>query len=238
MNEENKIGYYAIIPATILFNENLKANEKLLYAVITILANKEGYCFASNSYLAKMFNAQPHTISNWISHLNKMKFVCVEIIRNNRNEIIQRRIYPNDVPYTIKMTYPYSIEKTEGMSQKRQYNNNRYNIDIFFNYIIKKEGRNLENFTETEEVEFLKVLEKLELNYTKEVIEIFTKDNIEKVKIVIYALKQLYQSSKRYLIYRVTREKLFTVYDNCKDKQINNFFEYYYTSLIKSLEKI
>ena len=33
LNEENKIGYYAVIPATILFNKDLKANEKLLYAI-------------------------------------------------------------------------------------------------------------------------------------------------------------------------------------------------------------
>jgi len=51
MNDENKIGYYAIIPSTILFNEKIKSNEKLLYAVITVLSNKEGYCFASNNYL-------------------------------------------------------------------------------------------------------------------------------------------------------------------------------------------
>lgn len=79
MNEDFKIGYYAVIPSRILFNEELKPNEKLLYAIITILANKEGYCFASNSYLAELFNVQAHTISNWISHLNKLNFVCVEI---------------------------------------------------------------------------------------------------------------------------------------------------------------
>ena len=27
MNENNKIGYYAIIPATVLFNEKIKSNE-------------------------------------------------------------------------------------------------------------------------------------------------------------------------------------------------------------------
>lgn len=43
MSEENKIGYYAVIPSTILFNNDLKPNEKLLYAVITVLSNKEGY---------------------------------------------------------------------------------------------------------------------------------------------------------------------------------------------------
>ena len=63
MNENNKIGYYAIIPSTILFNEKIKSNEKLLYAVITVLSNKEGYCYASNGYLARLLNAQPHTIS-------------------------------------------------------------------------------------------------------------------------------------------------------------------------------
>ncbi len=51
MNEENPIGYYAVIPSPVLFNQNLKPNEKLLYAVITVLANKEGYCFASNNYI-------------------------------------------------------------------------------------------------------------------------------------------------------------------------------------------
>ena len=39
VNEENKVGYYAVIPSTVLFNKELRANEKLLYAVITVLAN-------------------------------------------------------------------------------------------------------------------------------------------------------------------------------------------------------
>ena len=73
MNEENKIGYYAIIPSTVLFNERIKANEKLLYAVITVLSNKEGYCYASNTYLGKLLKAQPHTISKWVSHLKKFR---------------------------------------------------------------------------------------------------------------------------------------------------------------------
>ena len=123
MNENNKIGYYAIIPSTILFNEKIKSNEKLLYAVITVLSNKEGYCYASNGYLARLLNAQPHNISKWVSHLKELGFVCLDIIKNDKGEIIQRRIYPNDTPYTINKTYPYAINRTEGMSQKGQYNN-------------------------------------------------------------------------------------------------------------------
>ena len=74
MNEENKIGYYAIIPATVLFNEKIKANEKLLYAIITVLSNKEGYCYASNGYLGRLLNAKPHTVSKWVSHLKELEF--------------------------------------------------------------------------------------------------------------------------------------------------------------------
>ena len=141
MNEESKIGYYAVIPSTVLFNEELKSNEKLLYAVITALANKEGYCYASNNYLADLFNSKAHTISNWISHLNKLNFVYVNLIRNNKNEIIQRRIYINDIPYVTKMTYPYTIKMSEGMSQKRQDNNiNINNIKDNTDYTRKIDG--------------------------------------------------------------------------------------------------
>ena len=247
MNEKNFISYYAVLPSTVLFNEELKANEKLLYAVITVLANKDGYCFASNNYLAELFNSKPHTISNWISHLSRLNFVHVELIRSDNNEIMQRRIYINDIPYVIKMTYPYSIKKTESMSQKGQYNNDIDNkIDRFFNYIIKREDKNSKYFNEFEEIEFWKILKNIEFDYTDEVIKIFTKENVEKIKIILYSLKELYMSSKRQLIYKVTRENLIFVYDKCKSKQeeyegtikqINNFFEYYFTSLIKSLEK-
>ena len=63
LDEENKISYYSVIPATVLFCEELKPNEKLLYAAITSLANKEGYCYASNSYLGKLFKATDHAAS-------------------------------------------------------------------------------------------------------------------------------------------------------------------------------
>lgn len=245
MNEENKIGYYAVIPSTVLFNKELKANEKLLYAVITVLANKEGYCYASNNYLADLFNSKPHTISNWISHLNKLDLVHVEIIRNNKNEIVQRRIYINDIPYVTKMTYPYSMKMTEGMSQKRQDNNIKIKIDRFFIYLIKKEKQNPEKMTKDEDIGFKELLKKFEFDYTEELINIFAEENVEKLKIIIYALKDIYISTRRNLITKLTRNELISIYDKCKAKQneysdttneINNFYEYYYTSLVRKIE--
>ena len=82
MNEENKIGYYAIIPATVLFNEKIKANEKLLYAIITVLSNKEGYCYASNKYLGEKLGVDPVTVSRWITDLRRNNYFFVDIMRN------------------------------------------------------------------------------------------------------------------------------------------------------------
>ena len=132
------------------------------------------------------------------------------------------------------------------MSKKAQYNNINIRIDRFFNYIIKKESKNPETMTTDQLNELLQILDKLEFNYTEELINIFTKENIEKIKTIIFALKELVVSSKKILLGRANRETMIFVYDNCKNKQeeyrdtekeIQNFFEYYYISLIKELEK-
>lgn len=123
MEEKQNIGYYSIIPATILYNRNLKANQKILYAVITSLSNKEGYCFASNKYLANKLNVGANTVSGWITDLRRKNFVRVELIRNNKQEIIQRRIYIKDIPYNFYKEYPYTKKEEEGIPQKWEENN-------------------------------------------------------------------------------------------------------------------
>ena len=40
MNDKEQPNYYAIIPATIRYDNNLKPAEKLLYGEITALANR------------------------------------------------------------------------------------------------------------------------------------------------------------------------------------------------------
>ena len=131
------------------------------------------------------------------------------------------------------------------MSQKRQDNNINIKIDRFFLYLINKEHKNPEKMTKDEERNFKELLEKYELNYNQEQISFFTEENIEKVKTIIYALKNIYVSSRKFLIAKLTREELIFIYDKCKNKQIeyndtkneiNNFYEYYYSSLIRKIE--
>ena len=130
--KENKeaIGYYSVIPVTVLYNKELKANEKLLYAIITSLACKEGYCFASNKYLAEKLDVNPKTISSWISDLRDKNFIIVELIRNENKQIIQRRIYINDVPYPLNNGYQYQSKNGQAIHQKVKHNNIRNNNKI------------------------------------------------------------------------------------------------------------
>lgn len=84
--------YYAIIPAVVRYNKSLKANEKLLYGEITALANKRGYCNASNAYFAELYDTTPETVSRWISNLVKQGCLKREEITDGK-QIIERRLF-------------------------------------------------------------------------------------------------------------------------------------------------
>lgn len=99
-NDRNSTGgYYAIIPATVLYNNDLKPNEKLLYAVISNLAREQGYCYATNKYLAKKFGVNQKTITVWISDLRKYEYIIENVERNEKKEVVARKLYVNDTPY-------------------------------------------------------------------------------------------------------------------------------------------
>lgn len=144
---KEKVGYYSVIPATVLYNKELKANEKLLYAIITSLACKEGYCFASNKYLAEKLDVNPKTISSWISDLKNKNFIVVELIKNENNQIIQRKIYLNDVPYPLNNGYQYQSKSGQAIHlnvednniRNNIKNNNKVNKKIISNYTSQRE---------------------------------------------------------------------------------------------------
>lgn len=87
--------YYAIIPSEVRYDSRLKANEKLLFAEITSLTNKKGYCYANNEYFAELYNAKKDTISRWISGLEKLGYLKRELIRDDDGQILERRLYIN-----------------------------------------------------------------------------------------------------------------------------------------------
>lgn len=85
--------YYSIITANVRYDNRLTDGEKLLFAEITSLSNKYGYCTASNGYFATLYNVVKETISRRISNLTKFGYLKIEIIKEG-NEVKQRKMYP------------------------------------------------------------------------------------------------------------------------------------------------
>ena len=63
------VGYYAILPAKVRYDSDLTPNAKLLYAEVTALCRKEGYCWATNEYFAELYGVDPRTVQRWINDL-------------------------------------------------------------------------------------------------------------------------------------------------------------------------
>lgn len=110
---EDNIGNFAILPAAVRYDRELTSTEKLLYAEITALSNKEGFCWASNSYFAELFGCSDKTISTAITKLEKQGHLQRNIIyKDGSKEIEKRVIYPLtkiSIPYGN--IFPYPMEK-------------------------------------------------------------------------------------------------------------------------------
>ena len=110
MIEDRKPSYWAILPATVRYDPALKPNAKLLYAEITALQESTGYCWASNKYLADLFNLKPETITALVGDLVKAGYVEVEVLRDaETREVLQRRIWTTGRMPTIAPPSPIFI---------------------------------------------------------------------------------------------------------------------------------
>lgn len=72
-------GYYAVIPASVRYDEKLTPNAKLLYGEITALCKKQGYCWATNDYFAQLYKTSDKTIGRWIKSLIDKKFIYTKV---------------------------------------------------------------------------------------------------------------------------------------------------------------
>lgn len=89
---EERPSYYSVLPATVRYDKTLKANEKILYSEITVLCNKNGYCYASNEYFSNLYDVHKNTISLWINNLKNRGYIGTKIIYKSDNKTVDKRI--------------------------------------------------------------------------------------------------------------------------------------------------
>lgn len=76
--EKNMPSYFSILTADVRYDKDLSASEKIFYSEITCLCQKDGYCYANNSYFAKLYGCGIRTISSWISKLANRGYIKVD----------------------------------------------------------------------------------------------------------------------------------------------------------------
>lgn len=129
---ENKINYYAIIPASVRYDPNICANAKLLYGEITSLCDKKGICWATNDYFSKLYGVTKKSISVWLSQLINAGYVKSKIIYKGDSREVENRLLSieekvntygrncND-PMEEKVIYPME----EKVKENNKYTNNK-----------------------------------------------------------------------------------------------------------------
>ncbi len=130
---EEKPNYYAVIPANVRYDSDLKDKAKLLYGEISALSNKTGECNATNSYFARLFKVTPETISRLIKNLKDKGYIRVIInYKKNSKEVLSRIIKINNqlLPSSQKEnSNNISMETGIDKNINRYCQNNQESID-------------------------------------------------------------------------------------------------------------
>jgi hypothetical protein len=88
----NESPIYLLIPSVVAADKTLNNTEKLLFAAITGLAKRGGYCYASNIYLANCIGCDKRTIGGPLKNLKDRGLIRVDIERGKHGT--HRKIYP------------------------------------------------------------------------------------------------------------------------------------------------
>ena len=143
MNNPNP-AYYSILTADVRYSKELSDFEKLLFSEISALTQKDGYCTASNAWLASLYGKTKETISRCISKLKKLGFIEVVEVWNDKKEVILRKVY------LLTKTSTGIDENTETLLTKTSIpidenvkeNNTRINNTSRNNTSIKRDASN------------------------------------------------------------------------------------------------
>lgn len=129
MNLDIKKSYYAVIPATVRYDNNVVPSAKLLYGEITALCNEKGYCWATNDYFSKLYSVSKRTISTWIKSLCNAGYISAELVLDNSSQKVKMRclkVEANFDAHLMKTSIP-SRKKVPAPHEENFAENNTIN---------------------------------------------------------------------------------------------------------------
>lgn len=78
MEAAEKPNYWAIIPAAVRYDTEVPPMARLLYAEISSLTDRRGYCYASNAYFMRLFGFAERTLQRHLRVLESLGYIRIE----------------------------------------------------------------------------------------------------------------------------------------------------------------
>ena len=75
--QNEKPSYWAVLPATVRYDDKITASAKLIFAEISALTEKRGFCYASNEYLMQLFGVSERTLQRHLKALEGRGYIQI-----------------------------------------------------------------------------------------------------------------------------------------------------------------
>ena len=90
MDQKEKPNYYAVLISEVRYDPKISNFSKILYAEISALCNKEGYCWASNAYFADLYEVTQLTVTRAITQLVENGYILRELDNVNGTQTVRK----------------------------------------------------------------------------------------------------------------------------------------------------
>lgn len=124
------VTYYTILPAEVRLDKRLVPFERIIFSDIFTLANKKGYCYATNAYFSKTYGVSTVSVSTWISNLVKYGYLSrVYEYKDNTKMIERRKLYIKEdfMTYKSELNDPHKADFKQGI--KASFKDNNINMN-------------------------------------------------------------------------------------------------------------
>ena len=109
-NKTEQPSRFIIFESIIL--DYLNHRQAILMGLLNGMAKKQGYAYLKNSTICELLKASETSVKSDLKRLEELKLIRRELVRNDKKEVIERRIYPMSKFYTEVGT-----ESNQGVGQ-------------------------------------------------------------------------------------------------------------------------
>jgi len=140
MKEQNEeLGMFVLFPTNYL--EHMTPRQAVLMGMLIGMSKRSGYAYPSNKTIGTILNMTTITVQRELAILEEKGFLTRQLIRDDNNQVVSRRIYPHIKTDTtlISNLIPPSYQNCNSNKDNTICINDKYTFDYFWD-LYKKKG--------------------------------------------------------------------------------------------------